>query len=120
MWSKFKAWFSRKDEPELEFFDLEDLLPSYQQPSSNVKFFKHPPSGYSTSVRTEPIILPLEFAFVPRFPPKPEGVSDEDFEATLDAIRVALKGNLPDGRLVYYPRQKELYVEFPPEQVHCL
>lgn len=108
MWQRLKNWILRKP----------------QEPEGDLEFdhngVRALAGKYSTSVRTTPVELALELAFIPRWPAKPEDCSDELFEETLEAVRMSLKGNLPDGRLIYYPRQRELYVRFPEDKIFML
>lgn len=129
MWQRLKNWIHYKTKPpfvpEVSGHSAEVYKymegPSIVDEAREIFDLDHTPPGhkYSTSVRTEPVEIPLELAFVPRFPPKPVDCSDELFEEIMKSIRVALKGNLPDGKIIYYPRQRELYIQFPEEQVHC-
>lgn len=75
--------------------------------------------SYSTSERTEPVKFKLDLAVVPRLPAKPVGVSDDLFTEALDALREAFNVGTRYAEVSYYPRQKELYLSFPEEEVHC-
>lgn len=74
---------------------------------------------YSTSKRTEPITLEMELALIPRLPAKPVDCTDAEFEDAMNAVRhVWRQGKPPSGKFIWYPRQRELFVEFPPEEIH--
>jgi hypothetical protein len=77
----------------------------------------HPPKPVRG--RTEPFSFDLELAMIPRLPTCPDGVTTEELKEAMGKVGEAMRANgVNYGTVTYYPRQKELYIRFPEEQVH--
>lgn len=60
----------------------------------------------------------LELALIPRKPQKPAGVSDEDFEESLDQLARIFNSGRRDGTVVYDPESKIMVITYPNAEVH--
>jgi hypothetical protein len=92
--SKFKAWVHKVTAPEPATYNL------------------------STSKRTAPFSFPLEISLVPRLPPRPEGVSDQEFQEALDMFGPIFNSDRKYGVVTYWPRQKDMTIEYPETEIY--